>query len=691
MRTTLFFFLTFAILSSVSASNLTFKVNENVGAIESIRVDGDTRDMNWVLAENQEKWITKTDLWGLGRISTRNVFGYNKSFTWQTPIKQKSGKDYQESVYQAGDITISVSRKAIDGNILEEYTFTNNSYAPINITDLSINTPFNDNYTETPESTLNERCHAHIWAEGGNSAYVCALNIGANAPHVGLVMQKGATIGHEVFKRSLETGSSNFRGVIAMRIEPFKISAKKSKKISWVIFAHEGWDDFFKKAKSHGAVIAKFETPTTAILGENIKVEFDSDKKITNPRVRINSKVVEHSTSLWSNKITVNYKPTEIGEHEIVLEYGDSKKTKAVANVVKQPMQIMQERAKFLIEKHQLKKPDDLRNNAFMIYDNIENKIYLNDDARKSPDTNEGAERIGMGTFLARYAQITGDDYIKNAVLKYANFVQENLQNGEYRTTSSVKFDTRDRYYNYLWVAYFYNEIYKLTGDKFWANKMYQTWMAYYRKFGHAKYSQLAPIKSAIESLRKAKMDFEANELLRNFTIMAYEYADMSNYNLCEVSIASDGIAGMAIFLMQMSQLYDNTNWLNLAENHIKRLANFNGKQPHYRINSLPIRHWEAYWFGKCRPWGDNFPHWWGGISAMALKQYDELTGKNQYSNDIVNILRAGLSNYFEDGRASCAYVYPDRIDGKAGKHYDDFSNEQDWILMFYLMNSTGY
>ena len=187
MKDALIFFILFCFFLFVNAGNLTFKVNESVGAIDSIKIDGDTRNMNWVLQENQEKWITKTDLWGLGRISTRDVFGYNKSFTWQTPIKQKSGKDYQESVYQAGDITISVSRKAIDGNILEEYTFTNNSYAPINITDLSINTPFNDNYTETPESTLNERCHAHIWAEGGNSAYVCALNIGANAPHVGLV------------------------------------------------------------------------------------------------------------------------------------------------------------------------------------------------------------------------------------------------------------------------------------------------------------------------------------------------------------------------------------------------------------------------------------------------------------------------------------------------------------------------
>ncbi|AZQ39116.1 hypothetical protein EJ357_41500 [Streptomyces cyaneochromogenes] len=55
-------------------------------------------------------------------------------------------------------------------------------------------------------------------------------------------------------------------------------------------------------------------------------------------------------------------------------------------------------------------------------------------------------------------------------------------------------------------------------------------------------------------------------------------------------------------------------------------------QQPHRRPQLAPprraarpaarciaIRHWDGYWFGTDRPWGDVFPHYWGALTATTL------------------------------------------------------------------------
>ena len=41
---------------------------------------------------------------------------------------------------------------------------------------------------------------------------------------------------------------------------------------------------------------------------------------------------------------------------------------------------------------------------------------------------------------------------------------------------------------------------------------------------------------------------------------------------------------------------------------------------------------------------------------------------------------------FFEDGKASCAYVYPYRVNGVRAGFYDPFANDQDWALVYYLL-----
>jgi hypothetical protein len=111
-------------------------------------------------------------------------------------------------------------------------------------------------------------------------------------------------------------------------------------------------------------------------------------------------------------------------------------------------------------------------------------------------------------------------------------------------------------------------------------------------------------------------------------------------------------------------------------------LRAFAFRQPSYRLNGIPIRHWDGWWFGKTQTYGDVFPHYWSVISASAYHYYSLASGE---PFEYKEILMANLSSFCPDGKATCAYIYPRRIDGKPGKYADAYANDQDWALVAYL------
>lgn len=130
--------------------------------------------------------------------------------------------------------------------------------------------------------------------------------------------------------------------------------------------------------------------------------------------------------------------------------------------------------------------PADLRDGAYMVYDNEGDSIYLNDTPNCNPvDRDEGAERVGMGVLLAKQYLLTKDPELKTSLLRYATFIRGKLQTDDYVTYSSVDRKNRNRGYNYMWVAEFYFQMYKVTGDKQYAMDGYQTLQAMFRQFGN--------------------------------------------------------------------------------------------------------------------------------------------------------------------------------------------------------------
>ena len=47
--------------------------------------------------------------------------------------------------------------------------------------------------------------------------------------------------------------------------------------------------------------------------------------------------------------------------------------------------------------------------------------------------------------------------------------------------------------------------------------------------------------------------------------------------------------------------------------------------------------------------------------------------------------MKGVLSLFYEDGRASCAYLYPCKVNGVAGCYFDPWANDQDWGLYYYI------
>ena len=116
-------------------------------------------------------------------------------------------------------------------------------------------------------------------------------------------------------------------------------------------------------------------------------------------------------------------------------------------------------------------------------------------------------------------------------------------------------------------------------------------------------------------------------------------------------------------------------------------LTAFAADQPDVRMRQVPIRHWDGYWFGLLRLWGDVFPHYWSVLSAavyltwprelVSATEAEWLTAAGQA------ILRANLVNFHADGSATCAFVYPSAVNGRPAHVADPLANDQDWALVY--------
>lgn len=646
--------LSMPLLSAITPANtMLFSLNSNSGAINEMHVANDTTNMNWIIATDgsQYDFINENYGWGLGYFTTSD--GVNRN--WQKPDHVK-GDCFQ---YRVGNIRILISRKLVDGTIQETYTLKNVGKSSEKLTNIGIYTPFNDNYPNAKEC-VNRRCNAHIWA-GGDDAYICAMRMGGYAPNVGLVLTEGKINSYEIWERGVDKHNSQTRGIIALCPEDMELKPGQTKTLKWSIFPFSDRGDFIRKAKELGSampsashyVLSKGETAVLNYCGN-----------------------------------THFIKAEQPGEMRIDIPYGKGKKTYADLLVFENFDTLLNRRANFIVNHQRMTNHRDERYGAFMIYDNEGDSIYPNNTRNCNPvDRDEGAERTGMGVFLAKHHIANGkqDKELEINLKEYALFLRNKLQTDDYKTYSSIDHKARNRAYNYAWTADFYFLMYEITKDKKYAVDGYRTLRSMYDQFGHGFYAIGIPVIRGTNALKDAGLDAEYDILKGDFRQVAETYISNGlNYPAHEVNYEQSIVAPCIRFLCEMYLLTDDNKYLDEIEHQMPVLESFNGFQPNYHLNDIAIRHWDGYWFGKREMFGDTFPHYWSCITAAVFHLYAKATGKTEYQERAENIVRNNLCLFSEDGRGYCAYLYPKRVNGEKAEFYDPYANDQDWALAYW-------
>jgi len=176
--------------------SVAFTTNPHTGAMSTLTINGDARNMNWLVATDgsQYPWIKEQYGWGLGYLTEKNG-GDSTQYEWKTP----AGIDQDGSVtYNAGTIQIRVKRQLNNGELTERYTFLNTGKNVAALSDIGIYTPLNDNYPDAV-TCENSRTDVHIW-EGESAAYINAVRMSGFPPHLGLVVTKGSIDRYEIYE-----------------------------------------------------------------------------------------------------------------------------------------------------------------------------------------------------------------------------------------------------------------------------------------------------------------------------------------------------------------------------------------------------------------------------------------------------------------------------------------------------------
>lgn len=580
-------------------------------------------------------------------------------------------------------IEVSVSSKIENDTVTESYTFTNKTDKDIftERRDISIYTPFNDDYTGA-EICMTNRCHTHIWC-GGEVSYIMALRMGGKAPHLGLALTKGSLSGYSI-ERDL-TKISNDRGDFILHPSPVSLAPNESFTIEWILFWHNGIGDFYNKLKKYNPNYIDIKADNFVVFeNEDINITIEPSFEFSRDDVSIENGGRTVGFEIYGDTIKIK-ENCPIGEqvYNIIIK---GIKTLCRLLVLPELKTLIEKRCLFLAEKQQYHNSTSGLDGAYLIYDNEEQHIFYSGQN----DYNGGRERVGMGVLLARYLQTRKNEIIEKSLDKYIEYIERELFNTD---TGEVYNDyNRDnsypRLYNYPWIAVFYIELYKLKGGKQPLTYAYRALCSYYEQGGADFYAIELPLRDLIHCLDNEDMPAKKQTLMGYFE----KHCDTLiknglNYPTSEVNYEQSIVAPAADILLQMYEVTGDKKHLDAAEKQIKVLELFNGLQPDYHLYETAIRHWDGYWFGKKRMYGDTFPHYWSALTGRVYLRYASLTGKEEYTKKAIFSLRGVLSLLFPDGSASCAYVYPASVNGETAGYYDVYANDQDWGLYYMCEN----
>ena len=570
-------------------------------------------------------------------------------------------------------------------------------------TDIGIRLPLQDRY-ESSEICMRSRCHVHIFC-GEEISYVCAVRMGGGAPHFGLVLTEGSLCGYSI-ERDIAR-MSNDRGCFILHPSPAELLPGDVLKLSWTVFSHEGWEDFFEKAGKYRPFIRVRASRYVLFPGENTDISVETSFEPRSLKV---------SGKPCGRTCTVRYDEAngESGQGfgafcpEVTIPVeADGIRTHFRLILQEEPHRLAAGRCLFIARHQQYLGKDTHLYGAYLPYDNEENRLVYS----AVYDYNAGRERVGMGLLLIRSLQTdclgrkggeadhkdfsskrifsdTEAREVRASLERYMAFVNRELADAE---TGLVANDYRydddyKRAYNYPWYALLFTEYCRLTGEKKHLLTACRILKKFYAEGGSRHYSIELPAAMLCRTLSETGMDGELAEMRKLFLEHADEIAGLGcSYPPFEVKFEQSIVAPAAWILLQAFEISGEARYLEAAKEQLSILQLFNGRQPDAHLFETAVRHWDGYWFGKRKRYGDTFPHYWSALSGVCFALYGRLSGEHAWIVRAEHSMRGVLPLISPDGRGSCACIFPETVNGVRGAEYDPMANDQDWGLYLWL------
>lgn len=621
--------------------------NQSSGGILSLKNKNDEYSMNWV--EGASVWGT---IKGADFISSQQIdHGIIDEF-------------------ENKKLNIRAERILLEDKLIERYTFTNKCDCPVFVTkgELGIYATFNDSY-DASDICMTQRCNTHIWC-GGNTAWVNALKMGVSDMNLGLVLTEGSIDCYSI-ERNLEKGS-NDRGDFVLHPSAFSLEKGESHTVAWEMFFHRGTEDFDKKLHEYDIIIPK-AMHYTVFKDEDIVLSFNQKVNIT-----LDGEILAENT----DKLV--YAPVRTGEHNFIIKGGE--RTTNIRIFVSETLDtLVQRRAEYIVDNQQYHKENSPLDGAYLVFDTKEKIQYFDN---KFSDHNASRERIGMALLIAEYLKRNDSEKIRESLEQYkkfffAHFIDQN--SGEVYNTINRN-NTQYRLYNYSWAIMFLVDLYQLENNKEYLEIMVRVIKRYYQDGGSRFYPNGWFLQETVECLKEAGFDATAREVLELYREHICNMVEIgTSYPPHEVNYEQTIVTPGATMITQYLLAAGSQEFVSDAKKQIDILSRFNGNQPDYHLYETAIRHWDDFWFGKSKLYGDTFPHYWSSLTGLAYLNYYQLTGKKEYLEKATDNIRNCLCLFSPDGGASCAYVYPYSVNGVRGEFYDEWANDQDFALYYYL------
>ncbi|MEV5886851.1 hypothetical protein AB0L74_29955 [Streptomyces sp. NPDC052020] len=628
----------------------------------------------FLLDQAAAPWHSVEHQWGSGHLVTDRGAG-----RWLAPSELRVAGGAVEAVHTPlPGVRVEV-RRSVEGAVLRErYTVVNAADEPLAVTGLGIQAPFADWYRDA-RTALEGAVHAHVFT-GGTWAWVLAQPMSGEGRCLGLIVREGAVRAYSVESRN-HASLSDVRGHLVLQVtdharnpEAFGgqpmlyLGPGESTAVAWELGWYDSAGEFTAATRPPAAFSAYAAETGTPIVVEAASVSSPD------PEVKV------------EREADGRYRIEACAHGTRTLDIGDGARTEVLFHLP--PEEVVRRRVAYIVRHQRATERPGLLAHAFVP---VNTRTKLTSATNGWSDWSDGSERIAMPLLLqAATARGLADPEQTGPLLDgWSRFaVRHLLDETDAPRRGSQTRHLEPRLYDMPWLARFFLDRHRAHSREEDLERAARIIERRYDLGGttHLSIDDSPTTTAVCHGLDAAGQTARADRLRDLLVDSARRFARMGRYLPAhEVNYEQAIVAPLLDLLSDTYALTGETLFHDAIQERLPWLLAFGGPQPHARLHGIAIRHWDGYWFGENRLWGDVFPHYWSTLTATALLRLPATLRTPDTDRLAETIFRANLANYHEDGSATCAFVMPSTVDGRAAHTTDPLANDQDWHLVLWL------